>query len=167
MAKGKGGRPPKYEFWLTEDGLTLLKEWARQGLTDSEIAEKMREHQKSNTPCMKVFYEWKARFREFREAIEENKYIPNAKVANAVFEDCFDRDYWEETWERRLNRETGDFEMIMTKRVKKHVLGNQRAREFYLGNRDGWSNKQDVNVTGTLEHEQSKLDAMLEELGMK
>ena len=32
MAKGK------YQEWLTEDGLTKLEAWARDGLTDEQIA---------------------------------------------------------------------------------------------------------------------------------
>ena len=36
MAKGK------YEYWRTADGLILLEGWARDGLTDEQIAEKMR-----------------------------------------------------------------------------------------------------------------------------
>ena len=32
MAKGK------YEYWLTEEGLLLLEGWARDGLTDEQIA---------------------------------------------------------------------------------------------------------------------------------
>ena len=32
MAKGK------YEYWLTDDGLLLLAAWARDGLTDEQIA---------------------------------------------------------------------------------------------------------------------------------
>ena len=32
MARGK------FEYWLTEDGLTLLNGWAREGLTDEQIA---------------------------------------------------------------------------------------------------------------------------------
>ena len=35
MARGK------FEYWLTEDGLTLLEGWARDGLTDAQLAEKM------------------------------------------------------------------------------------------------------------------------------
>lgn len=35
MAKGK------YEYWLTDDGLTLLEGWAREGLTNKQIAHNM------------------------------------------------------------------------------------------------------------------------------
>lgn len=35
MAKGK------YEYWLTDGGLTLLEGWAREGLTNEQIAHNM------------------------------------------------------------------------------------------------------------------------------
>ena len=35
MAKGK------YEYWLTNEGLILLEGWARDGLTDEQIAHNM------------------------------------------------------------------------------------------------------------------------------
>ena len=35
MARGK------FEYWLTEDGRTLLEGWARDGLTDEQIARNM------------------------------------------------------------------------------------------------------------------------------
>ena len=35
MAKGK------YQHWLTPEGLTLLEGWARDGLTDEQMAQRM------------------------------------------------------------------------------------------------------------------------------
>ena len=35
MAKGK------YEYWITPEGLTLVEGWARDGLTDEQIAHNM------------------------------------------------------------------------------------------------------------------------------
>lgn len=35
MAKGK------YEYWLSDEGLTLLEGWARDGLTDEQISKNM------------------------------------------------------------------------------------------------------------------------------
>lgn len=46
MAKGK------YQEWLTPDGITRLEAWARDGLTDEQIAAKMG-------ISTKTLYEWK------------------------------------------------------------------------------------------------------------
>ena len=56
MAKGK------YEDWLTGDGLTLLEGWARDGLTDEQIA--------SNCGISpSTLYRWKDDHQEIREAL--------------------------------------------------------------------------------------------------
>ena len=46
MAKGK------YEYWLTKEGLMLLEGWARDGLTDEQIAENIKE-----LDTMKLWFE--------------------------------------------------------------------------------------------------------------
>lgn len=73
MARGK------FEYWLTEDGLTLLKGYARRGLNDEQIAGKM--HIVPST-----LYEWKKRFPEISEALKEGKDLPDIKMENALYE---------------------------------------------------------------------------------
>ena len=65
MARGK------FEYWLTEDGLTLLTGWARDGLTDEQIAEKMG-------IAVKTLYEWKKRYGKICEALKRGgvQYSP-------------------------------------------------------------------------------------------
>ena len=55
MAKGK------YEEWLTEEGITLLEGWARDGLTDEQIAKNMG-------VSHSTLYEWKKRYSEISES---------------------------------------------------------------------------------------------------
>lgn len=73
MARGK------FEYWLTEDGLTLLKGYARRGMNDEQIAAKM--HIVPST-----FYEWKKRFPEISEALKDGKDLPDIQVENALYE---------------------------------------------------------------------------------
>lgn len=73
IAKGK------YQEWITEDGLILLREWARNGLTDEQIAGKIG-------ISSSTFYCWKNKYSEISEALKENKEIADAKVVNAVYE---------------------------------------------------------------------------------
>ena len=73
MARGK------FEYWLTEDGLTLLKGYARRGLNDEQIAAKM--HIVPST-----LYEWKKRFPEISEALKDGKDLPDIQVENALYE---------------------------------------------------------------------------------
>lgn len=72
MAKGK------YEYWLTEDGLLLLSAWARDGLTDEDIAEKMNIHPST-------LYVYKKDYPEISEALKKGKEVADIEVENALF----------------------------------------------------------------------------------
>lgn len=71
VAKGK------YERWLEPDGLTLLEGWARDGLTDEQIA-----HNVGITA--KTLYEWKNKFCEICEALKRGKEVVDYRVENAL-----------------------------------------------------------------------------------
>lgn len=71
MAKGK------YERWIEPDGLTLLEGWARDGLTDEQIA-----HNCGITAT--TLYDWKNRFTEISEALKKGKEVVDYHVENAL-----------------------------------------------------------------------------------
>lgn len=71
MAKGK------YEYWRTTDGLILLQGWARDGLTDEQIA-----HNCGIT--VKTLYEWKNRYGDICDALKKGKEIVDYEVENAL-----------------------------------------------------------------------------------
>lgn len=73
MAKGK------YEYWLTEDGLLLLAAWARDGLTDEMIAEKIGIRRET-------LYDWKNKFPNISNALKKGKEIVDTQVENALLE---------------------------------------------------------------------------------
>lgn len=73
MAKGK------YEKWLTEDGLIRIRGWARDGLTDEQIAQNMG-------ISRKTLYEWKDRFSDICNALKETKDVVDRNVENALYE---------------------------------------------------------------------------------
>lgn len=69
----------KYGYWLTEEGLTLLEGWARDGLTDEQIA-----HNCGITA--KTLYEWKNAHSAICEAIKKGKQVVDYQVENALLE---------------------------------------------------------------------------------
>lgn len=79
MARGK------FEYWLTEDGLTLLEGWARDGLTDEQIA-----HNAGVTA--KTLYEWKNKYSEICEALKKGKEVVDYEVENALLNKALDGD---------------------------------------------------------------------------
>lgn len=81
MAKGK------YEYWLTEDGLLLLSAWARDGLTDEELAAKMK-------IVPSTLYEWKNKFPDISEALKKGKEIIDIQVENVLLSKALDGEAW-------------------------------------------------------------------------
>lgn len=71
MAKGK------YQYWLTPEGLTLLKGWARDGLTDEQMAQRM-------DITAKTLYEWKKQYGKICEALKKGKEVVDYQVENAL-----------------------------------------------------------------------------------
>ena len=72
MAKGK------YAYWLTDDGLLRIQGWARDGLTDEQIAKEMR-------IGSRTLYEWKKKYPQIMQALKESKDAADRQVENALF----------------------------------------------------------------------------------
>lgn len=130
MAKGK------YEYWLTKEGLTLLEGWARDGLTDEQIAKNMGIRRET-------LYAWKAKYTNISNSLKKGKEVVDREVESALFKRAIGYSYTEETRERRFNKETGRYELIVTKSVKKHSPPDTVAAIFWLKNRkpDVWREK--------------------------
>lgn len=69
----------KYREWLTEEGLTLITGWARDGLTEKQISHNMG-------IGVSTLAEWKNRFPELLEALKNGKEVADYQVENALFE---------------------------------------------------------------------------------
>ncbi len=75
----------KYEYWLTPDGLTLLEGWARDGLTDEQIAVNM-----GIVPS--TLYAWKKDHEEISEALKKGKEVVDYEVENALLKKAMSGD---------------------------------------------------------------------------
>jgi len=67
----------KYKEWLEGDKLILLEAWARDGLSDEQIAKNMG-------IAKSTFYEWKDKYSEFSNSLKRNKEIVDIEVENAM-----------------------------------------------------------------------------------
>lgn len=148
MAKGK------YEYWLTTEGLLQLEAWARNGLTDEQIAHNMG----INTATL---YRYKKSYCEICNVLKKGKEVIDIQVENALLKRALGYSYTETTSERRLNENTGEYEMITTKEVVKEVTPDTTAQIFWLKNRkpDVWRDKKDVDVSN---HSDDTLKEMAE-----
>ena len=73
----------KINDWLTDDNLTLLAGWARDGLTDEQIANNMG-------IANSTLYEWKKKSKEFSEVLKKNKDIVDFEVENALLKSAME-----------------------------------------------------------------------------
>lgn len=73
----------KYEKWLEEDGLILITGWARDGLSEEQIAHNM--HIAPST-----LREWKHKFPAISAAIKKGKEVVDYIVENALFESAIE-----------------------------------------------------------------------------
>lgn len=72
MAKGKVG------YWLTKEGLTLLKGWASDGLTDEQIAQNCSINRQT-------LYDWKKKYPDISDTLKKGKEVVDYQVENALF----------------------------------------------------------------------------------
>ena len=144
MAKGK------YQEWLTEEGLLQLEPWARDGLTDEQIASNMG-------IGYSTLQTWKSKYQDIQDTLKRGKEVVDIQVENALLKRALGYSYDEVTRERVLDydQSTGQVvgsHMEITKTVKKEVQGDTTAQIFWLKNRrpEQWRDKRDVSVEGEI-----------------
>lgn len=144
MAKGK------YQEWLTEEGLLQLESWARDGLTDEQIASNMG-------ITRKTLAEWKTKYSDICDTLKRGKAVVDIQVENALLKRALGYSYDEVTRERVLDYDPSTGQVVgshmeITKTVKKEVQGDTTAQIFWLKNRrpEQWRDKRDVSVEGEI-----------------
>lgn len=168
MAKGK------YQKWLEPEGLLKLEGWARNGLTDEQIAQNM-----GINPA--TLYEWKRKYPEISETLKRGKEIVDLQVENALLKRALGYSYNEDKYiaepmnqaeyseklEEYMNKykydhpEATDTElmiareqfpktkMVLVERKEKEVIPDTTAQIFWLKNRmpGTWRDKQEVEMS--------------------
>ena len=102
----------KYEYWLTEEGLIKLEGWARDGLTDKQIAQ-------NAGITESTLYEWKNKYPEISESLKRGKEVVDYQVENALLKKALGY----KTTEMRL---TKDGDLV---EVEKEVPGDVESTE--------------------------------------
>lgn len=127
MAKGK------YTEWIESDGLEQMRAWARDGLTDEQIAHNMG-------ICRDTLYEWKKRFPDMADVLKKGKDAIDIEVENALLKRAMGYDYTE------TRTETTEDGMTKTVVTKKTMPPDTTAQIFWLKNRRPavWRDKQQV-----------------------
>ena len=145
MAKGK------YQRWLEPDGLILLEGWARDGLTDEQIA--------INCGCSSsTLYEWKAKYPEISEALKRGKEVVDMEVENALLKRALGYEYQEE----RIEVSEKDGKKII--QTIKHVVPDTTAQIYWLKNRrpDKWRDKPAPDMQDSADQHRVLMEALKE-----
>lgn len=129
MAKGR------YHEWLEADGLTKLEAWARDGLTEQQIATNMG-------ICWDTLHVWKQRFPEILRALKKGKEVVDIQVENALLKRAMGYTSVE------IIRERVGSELVVVKEITKEVPPDTTAQIFWLKNRrpDAWRDKRDLSA---------------------
>ncbi|KZM54922.1 transposase [Aeribacillus pallidus] len=147
MAKGK------YQEWLTQENLTLLEGWARDGLTDEQIAHNMGIKRQT-------LYDWKKKYPDISDALKRGKEVVDRQVENSLLKRALGYEYEEVT------KELINGTMLITKKVKKYQPPDTTAAIFWLKNRrpDKWRDKRDVEHSGKVANKIDLSGLSIEEL---
>lgn len=141
MAKGK------YQEWLQEENLILLKAWAMDGLTDEQIAKNIGINRKT-------LYEWKKKYDLISNTLKKGKTIYDVEAEQNLHK--VGQGYYVEEVETYIT-ETNGVQTKRIKKTKKWVPPNVTALIFWLKNRkpDVWMDRKakeiEVKNDGNLE----------------
>ena len=135
----RGETMAKYTEWITEEGLIKIEGWARDGLTDKQIAENMGVSERT-------FTDWKKKFSAISAVLKKGKEVIDRQVENALLKRALGYEYVETT------KELTDLGLTVTKQVTKQVSPDTTAQIFWLKNRKPkeWRDKKETEVTGNL-----------------
>jgi hypothetical protein len=140
----KIGRKGKYEEWLTEDGLTRLTGWARDGLTEPQICQNMG-------IGISTLTEWKTKFPAIAASIKKGREPVDIQVENALLRRALGYDYEETITE--VEDLGGGRTKKHVRKVTKHVPADTTAQIFWLKNRKPkqWREKMEAAVNVDVE----------------
>lgn len=134
MAKGK------YQEWLEPEGLLKIEGWARDGLTDEQIAANMG-------IAAATLYNWKNAHVEIVESLKKGKEVVDRQVENALLKRALGYEYEEISEKYELG--------VLTERkvTKKQIVPDTTAQIFWLKNRkpEYWRDKREVGISGKIE----------------
>lgn len=69
----------KYKYWISKEGLLLLEGWARDGLSDVQIASNMN-------ISRSTLNEWKKKYSDISDTLKKGKEIVDYEVENALLQ---------------------------------------------------------------------------------
>lgn len=154
MAKSKAGK------WLEPDGLLRIEGWARDGLTEEQIA-------KNIGVSRSTLSDYKVKYPDILRAIKNSKEVVDREVENALFNKATGytvklkkpMKVRHVEYDEVSGRKVAEYERIEYIEEEVHVPADTTAQIFWLKNRkpNEWRDK----VTVTDESSLEKLDELI------
>lgn len=142
-----------------KDKLTLVEGWARDGLTNEQIADNLGIGKTT-------FYRMIKEHSELLEHLKKGKEVIDYEVENALLKRALGYKYEEKTYESIYNKKLDMYTEKLTKRVTKQVAPDTTALIFWLKNRKPKQWRDKVDIEGESNKETlNKLDEVLKGLG--
>lgn len=137
MAKGK------WEKWIEPNNLLILGAWARDGLTDEDIAHNIG-------ISRSTLKEWKKKIPAISATLNTNKAIADIRVENALFKKAIGCTVNEKVISKIKNPDGTVTETERT--VERELPPDTTAGIFWLKNRKpkDWRDKQEVELSGNV-----------------
>lgn len=160
------GKERKSDKWLEAEGLILISGWARDGLSDKQIAQNMG-------IAYSTFRVWRDKYPAIADALKNSKELADRVVENALYKKAIGynaivvkaikiKDPYFDECGRRIDREK-----IVKVEETIHVPGDTGAQVFWLKNRkpDKWRDKPESVTTEAYEDDGllAALDAKIDD----
>ena len=114
-----------YRDWIGGKGLETVCKWAKLGLTDQQIVERMG-------VSRRTFYDWQRKYPAFQKALKDAKRIPNLDIETTMIDLACGRAYTEET-KATVDPKTGA--VIKVEKFRKQIPPNATMLIFLAKNR--------------------------------
>lgn len=131
----------KVDYWLTEDGLELIRSWSRDTFSKTEIAKRMNIN-------VNTLVKWQKQYAEIDEAINTTRELVDYQVENALLKAALG--YKTKEIKVTIGKKVVNGEMVemLKETTTKEVPPNIKAAMFWLNNRkfDDWKMNRDKIV---------------------
>lgn len=153
----------KIDEWLEQDKLTLLQGWARDGLTNEQIAKNIGIN-------VKTLYDWKNKESNICNSLKKGREVADYEVENALYKKALGYNVLlKKTFKlKRIEynndgKKVKEYEELVDGYDEAHISADTTAQIFWLKNRNPrkWRDKVEVE---TNKQELSKLDELLGEI---
>lgn len=143
----------KFEYWMSPYGMLLVEAWARNGLLDEELSEKMG-------ISRSTLSDWKIRFPLFAALLAKTKEIADVQVENASFKTALGYDYTEQQayklktvyYDLDSGKKSMEVETMVIIDLNRHQPADIKAQIWWLKNRmkDVWKDRQVIEADDKL-----------------